>query len=117
MPVDAKEETGSLVHLEVRGRLSPADQAALVYFVTKAAQRHGTIRLLVTLAGFEGWTPDDDWGDDGLRIPDDSAVVKAAFVGEPRWRDELYAFIAKPLRAIPTEYFATEAFAYAWLDA
>ncbi|MCC6764076.1 MAG: STAS/SEC14 domain-containing protein [Deltaproteobacteria bacterium] len=86
----------------------PADQAALVHFVTKATQRHSTIRLLVT--------PDDDWNDAGLRIPDDSVVAKAAFVGEPRWRDELYAFVAKPLRAIPTEYFGSEALARAWLD-
>ena len=56
MSVDAKEERGNLVHLELRGRLSPADQAALVYFITKATQRHGTVRLLVTL-GAEAASP------------------------------------------------------------
>lgn len=32
-------------------------------------------------------------------------------------RDELAAFIAKPLRAILTEYFGSEALAWVWLDA
>ncbi len=117
MPVDAKEEAGDLVHLMVRGRLTTPDQAALVYFITKAVQRHGRIRLLVTLDGFEGWTADEGWDEAGLRIPDDTAVVKAAFVGDARWQDEMFAFVAKPFRTIPTEYFTTEAAARAWLSA
>jgi hypothetical protein len=43
--VDAREETGDLVHLRVRGRMTTPDQAALIYFITKAVQRHGRIRL------------------------------------------------------------------------
>lgn len=117
MSVDAKEERGNLVHLELRGRLSPADQAALVYFITKATQRHGTVRLLVTLAEFGGWTADEDWDDAGLRIPDDSAILKSAFVGSPEWKDEVFAFVAKPFRTIPMEYFTDDAAARAWLDA
>ena len=116
MSVAAKDEAGNLVHLELSGRLSSADHAALVYFVTKATQRHGTIRILVTLAGFEGWVPDDDWDDAGMRIPDDTAVAKAAVVGDARWKDEVFAFVGKPFRAIPVEFFADEAAARAWLD-
>jgi hypothetical protein len=117
MSVVANEEAGNLVHLELQGRLSPADQATIVYFLTKAAQRHGRIRLLVTLAGFAGWTEDDDWGDEGLRVPDDAAILKAAFTGEPRWKDEIFAFVAKPFREIPIEYFTSAGEARAWLDA
>jgi hypothetical protein len=117
MPVVANEEAGNLVHLELQGRLSPADQATIVYFLTKAAQRHAQIRLLVTLAGFAGWTEDDDWGDEGLRISDDAAILKAAFVGEARWKDEVFAFVAKPFRKIPVEYFTSAAEARTWLDA
>ena len=115
MSVDAKEEHGNLVHLELRGRLSPTDQASLVYFITKATQRHGKIRLLVTLADFGGWTADDDWDDEGMRIPDDAAILKSAFVGAPEWKDLVFAFVAKPFRTIPMEYFTTDVAARDWL--
>jgi SpoIIAA-like len=111
------EEHGNLAHLEVRGQMSTADQASLVYFITKAVQRHGQIRLLVTLADFAGWEKADDWDDAGMRISEDRAVLKAAFVGDPRWRDDVFAFVAKPFRSIPMEYFPTETAARAWLDA
>lgn len=117
MSVDATEEAGNLVHLTLQGAMSTADQAALIYFITKAVQRHGRIRLLITLNGFAGWTADDDWGDDALRIQDDASIAKAAFVGEPRWKDDVFAFVSKPFRTIPMEYFTTEGPARAWLDA
>lgn len=117
MPVDAREETGDLVHLMVRDRMTTADQAALVYFITKAVQRHRRIRLLVTLESFAGWEADEGWDDASLRIDDDSAIVKAAFVGDAKWQDDILAFVGKPFRTTPTEYFTTEPPARAWLSA
>lgn len=117
MTIAAAEEIGNLVHLTIRDRLATSDQAALVYFITKAVERHGAIRLLVTLADFTGWEQADDWDDAGMRIPDDEAVRKAAFVGDPRWKDDVFAFVAKPFRKIPMEYFPNEAAARTWLDA
>lgn len=116
MSIEATEDTGNLIHLTIRDRLATTDQASLVYFVTKAVQRHGKIRLLVTLADFIGWAKADDWDDAGMRIPDDQAIVKAAFVGDSRWKDDVFAFVAKPFRTIPMEYFPTEAAARTWLD-
>ena len=115
MPVDAQEEAGDLVHLTVRDRMTTPDQAALVYFITKAVERHRRIRLLVTLDGFDGWETDEGWADEALRIPDDRAIVRAAFVGEARWEDAIRAFVGKPFRLIPTEFFTEEASARAWL--
>ena len=117
MAIDAKDEAGNLVHLTVRDRLTTADQAALVYFITKAVQRHGRIRLLVGLDGFAGWARDDEWGDEALRIADDASITKAAFVGEERWRTEVELFVSKPFRTIPIEYFTAESAARIWLAA
>jgi hypothetical protein len=117
MPIDGSEEAGGVVRLVVRGRLSTPDQAALVYFVTKAAQRHGRVRLLIVLDGFAGWTRDDDWADEALRITDDAAIDKAAFVGDARWRDDVFAFVSKPFRTIPIEFFTAEDAARTWLAA
>jgi hypothetical protein len=115
MPVDAREEAGNLVHLMIEGRMTTPDQAALIYFITKAVQQHGRIRLLISLTRFAGWAADDSWGDDALRIQKDATIVKAAFVGDPEWKDDVFAFVAKPFRTIPMEYFTTEAAARTWL--
>ena len=54
MTIDAEDGAGNLLHLRVRGRVTTADQAALLNAVGKAVERHGRIRLLITLADFEG---------------------------------------------------------------
>jgi hypothetical protein len=116
MPVDAREEAPDLVRITLRGRMAPADQAALLYFVTKAIERAGRIRLLIVLDGFEGWTTGEEWGDDALRLASDTPIVKAAFVGEDRWKEEVFAFVARPFRKAPIEYFEDEAAARSWLS-
>lgn len=45
----------------------------------------------------------------------DAPIIKTAFVGETRWKDEIFAFVAKPFRAFPIEYFETETAAREWL--
>ncbi len=117
MPVDAHEEAGDLVRLTVTGQMKTADQAALMYFITKAVERHGRIRLLVVLDGFEGWERDEGWSDDSLRLQDESVILKAAFAGEPRWQESMLLFVSAPFRNIPIEYFDSEAAARTWLDA
>ena len=115
MPIDGSDEGSGLVRITLKGRMAPADHAALLYFITKAIERLGRVRLLVVLDGFEGWSGGEEWTDDALRLADDAPVVKAAVVGEARWKDEVFAFVSRPFRKIPIEYFGSEAVARAWL--
>jgi len=114
MPVDAREEAPDLVRVTLQGRMAPADHAALLYFLTKAIERTGRIRLLIVLEGFEGWTIGEEWGDDELRL-ETAPVVKAAIVGEDRWKEEVFAFVGQPFRKMTIEYFDNEAAARSWL--
>lgn len=116
MPVDAHEEAPDLVRIILRGRMAPADHAALLYFVTKAIERARRIRLLVVLDGFEGWIGGEEWGDDALRLESDAPIVKTAIVGEARWKEEVFAFVGQPFRKTPIEYFGDEAAARSWLS-
>ena len=115
MPVDASEEGSDLVRITLKGRIAPADHAALLYFVTKAIARAGRVRLLVVLDGFEGWTGGEEWSDDALRLANDAPVGKTAIVGEEQWKDEVFAFVSQPFRKTPIEWFTSEAAARAWL--
>jgi hypothetical protein len=96
--------------------MDTADQAALLSLVTKAIERHGRIRMLIVLDAFEGWTTGEGWADNDLWLASDAPVVKAAIVGEARWQDEVFAFVSKPLRTFPIEYFEDEAAARLWLS-
>jgi len=115
MSVDAREEGTDIVRITLRGRIAPADHAALLFFVTRATEGGRRVRLLVVLENFEGWTGDEEWGDDALRLESDAPIVKAAIVGEPRWKEQVYAFVARPFRKTPIEYFDDEAAARSWL--
>ena len=117
MPVDARQEKPDLVHVTLRGRIAPADHAALLACVAQATGRAGRVRLLIVLRDFEGWTSGEEWGDDALLLQDDSAIVKAAIVGQERWKDDVFTFVARPFRGIPIEYFDSEAAARSWLSA
>lgn len=115
MPVDAREEAPDLVRVTLQGRMAPADHAALLYFVTKAIERTRRIRLLIVLDAFEGWTIGEEWGDEDLRLESDAPIVKAAIVGEDRWKEEVFAFVGQPFRKMSIEYFNNEAAARSWL--
>ena len=117
MPVDASEEGSDLVRITLKGRMAPADHAALLYFVTKAITRAGHVRLLVVLDGFDGWTGGEEWNDDALRLANDAPVAKMAVVGEERWKDDVFAFVSQPFRETPIEWFTSEPPARAWLAA
>ena len=117
MPVDVREEGSDMVVITLQGRMAPADQAVVLDFLTKTAERAGKIRLLAVLRDFEGWTIGEEWADDALRLQSDEPIMKAAIVGEVRWKDEVYAYISKPFRKTPIEYFESEVAARSWLTA
>ena len=109
--------SGDLVRITLRGRVAPADHAALLFFVTRATAGGRRVRFLIVLEDFEGWTSDEEWGDDALRLESDAPIVKAAIVGEPQWKELVFAFVARPFRKTPIEYFGDETAARSWLGA
>ena len=116
MPVDAREEAPDIVCITMEGRMTTADHAALLFFVARAVAGGRRVRLLILLEDFEGWTPGEEWGDDSLRLENDAVIIKAAIVGEHRWKDQVFAFVARPFRKIPIEYFVSEVTARSWLN-
>jgi hypothetical protein len=117
MPIEAREEAPDIVCITMRGRMTPADHATLLFFIAKTVEGARRVRLLILLEDFEGWTTDEEWADDALRLENDAVIIKAAIVGERRWKDQIFAFVARPFRKIPIEYFTSEVAARSWLNA
>ena len=116
MPIEAREEAPDIVCITMRGRMTPADHATLLFFIAKTVEGARRVRLLILLEDFEGWTTGEEWADDALRLENDAVIIKAAIVGERRWKDQVFAFVARPFRKIPIEYFVSEVAARAWLS-
>jgi hypothetical protein len=104
-----------LVTATFAGVVTADDQTELVSFVRAAAGSAGSIRVMLRLDHFGGWTADARFDRETVWLRDDEGVSKIAIVGNPEWRMPVLTFVAQPLRSIPIQYFATEAAARRWL--
>ena len=114
MGVEIHEEPDLLV-ARIRGRMTVADQGALVAALNEVVQRTGRTKILCIVdQDFTGWSGSEEWSHVG-QFEGDQHVEKAALVCDPRWNDQMFAFIGKPFRHMPIEFFSSEDAARAWL--
>ena len=119
MPVTLQHEQQNIYSIDIRGVLERAEWKHLEKQLADEIDRVGDIRLLVTLAGFEGWAQAPGWNDLGFFVTHGSRITRIAIVGPERWRDEALMFAGADLRRASVEFFADDrdADACAWLDA
>jgi hypothetical protein len=115
--VALEREDGDVYRLEISGRLRKADLDRAQEEIVAGLRQAGltTIRLLVTLHGFEGWEPGAAWNDLTFYVRHGDAIARIAIVGPPEWQHEALMFAAADLRKGPVEYFQSEIDARAWL--
>jgi hypothetical protein len=104
-----------LVTATFAGVVTADDQTDLVSFVRTAIGTAGSVRVMLRLDHFGGWTADARFDRETLWLRDDEGVSRIAIVGNPEWRTPVLTSVAQPLRDIPIQYFATEAAARRWL--
>jgi SpoIIAA-like len=97
--------------------LTSADQAALVEWVRESIRTAGTVRVLIRLERFAGWSPIGAVDDNRLWLRDDERVSRMAVVGDAKWKLPMLTMTAQPLRRMAIAFFETEAAARTWLNA
>lgn len=111
------ESRGRHVYLKAEGRLTDADYKALVPQLDAAIQEHGTIRLLVDMATFEGWSPQAAWDDSLFGLKHWNDFERLALVGDKHWEDvaakAMNALTKGEVRCFPT---AERGLARAWIE-
>lgn len=107
MPLSFGHESG-ILEVRVSGTLTPSLQAQAAGAVREAIGKHGNVRLLIVLENFDGWSRSDDWEKAPIHFEFDAHLERVAVVGDPRWKDDLLAFLGLPLRDVPFEYFAPD---------
>jgi hypothetical protein len=101
------EETalGEIVILVIKGKLSKEDYDAFVPQLDWLIEKKGTIKLLVELVDFQGWTAGALWEDTKFALKHMRDISKLALVGEGRqWEKGMIQFM-KPFTKAKIQYF------------
>lgn len=106
MPFTLIDGTGPIVTAKISGELTKADVSQLQNASLEAIRRCGQISALLFLENFQGWKREGGWGDLTFMNEHDKDIAKIAVIGDPQWKDDVYAFLAKGFRSAAVEFFA-----------
>jgi hypothetical protein len=105
MAVKIVDDSGPILSARITGVLAASEVSQIQAAAAEAIRRHGKISALLTLDDFRGWTLEGNWGDVTFLSEHDKQIARIAVVGQERWRDLVYAFLAKGFRNAEVEYF------------
>jgi hypothetical protein len=99
------DTAGSVISAKISGELSKSEVSQIQAAALDAIRTCGKISALFILEDFQGWKRAVDWGDVTFLTEHDKDIAKIAVVGEDKWRDSIYAFLAKGFRQAEVEFF------------
>ena len=102
---------------KVSGQLTVSEFQKLQALGELSLERFGQFRVLIELEDFQGWCNEPGWVDSFFLTEDGNRISKIAFVGDEKWKDEVFLFMGKPMRNTAIEFFPQYqlAEAKAWL--
>lgn len=117
MAVKIHKEQNALLVISVSGKFTKADLLACEDASIQLIKEAGRIKTLILLSDFQGWEKSKAWGNVTFMNTFGEKVDKMAFVGDMKWRDEVFLFTGKDFRSTQLEYFdtAAESVARNWL--
>jgi hypothetical protein len=103
--------------VKLSGKMTVRDFQELQTLAKLSLEQYGRLRMLVELEDFQGWSRESGWEDSTFLEENEASMSKLAFVGDEKWKDEIFMFTGKPMRQIAIEFFPQDQFgqAQAWL--
>ena len=103
--------------VKLSGRLTVRDFQELQALAGSSLEQSGQFRVLVELEDFQGWSNESGWENTPFLDDDGEGHSKLAFVGDEKWKDEIFLFTGKPMRQTAIEFFPQDQLnqAQAWL--
>lgn len=119
MALTIQKETENLLVLSVSGLFTKSDHDQWKEEAIKTIQASGNMKALILSPNFQGWAKSDAWEGVTFVGTFGEKIEKIAFVGDPKWRDEIFMFAGKGIRSTQIEFFETsnEVEARNWLQA
>ncbi|MCP8687494.1 STAS/SEC14 domain-containing protein [Marinobacterium sedimentorum] len=112
-----EENGGTMIVVQVSGKLVKADYEHFVPEFERLVQAHGKLRLLFDMAGFHGWELSAAWEDLKFGVKHFDDIERLAMVGEKKWQQGMARF-CKPFTKAQVRYFdhSDAAEARKWLE-
>jgi hypothetical protein len=100
------------------GKLTVRDFQELQTLARLSLEQFGQVRILVELEDFQGWSKETGCENSFFLEENGEGISKLAFVGDEKWKDEIFMFTGKPMRQTAIEFFPQDQFdqAQAWLS-
>lgn len=119
MAFEIVKTDGAVLHVRIQGVMTLADHQAMQEVAKKLITQGLKPRVLVTTVDFQGWGKGADWSNVSFLSDFGDDIVRMAIVGDVKWKDQVFMFVAKGLRKTAVEYFPTGAAAQAeaWVRA
>lgn len=117
MPFEITQIEDDFVSIRLKGMLRQGEMKVVQGRALELIEEGKKVRLLAILEDFEGWDKTDDWGDVGFLMEYGDDIIKMALVGDEKWKDDIFLFVGKGLRATEIEFFPPSALdqAKAWV--
>ena len=118
MPISFNEESnGTVLTVQVSGKLQNADYQAFVPAVERMIAEHGPLRMLLDMTDFHGWEASAAWEDLKFGVEHFADIERLAMVGEKEWQ-HVMALFCKPFTKAKVRYFdrAELSAARTWLE-
>lgn len=100
----AEKEAGQLLDITLTGRLEKEDYELFVPEIEKLMERHGTVRILVELRDFQGWSAGALWEDTKFGFRHFNDIDRIAIVGDRAWEKGM-ALFCKAFTRAEVRYF------------
>jgi len=100
----AEDLDKGILSVSVSGKLEREDYDVLGAEFDRMVAQHGTIRLLLELKDFHGWTAGAAWEDAKLGFRHYSDIDRMAIIGENKWQQGMTQFV-KPFTRADVKYF------------
>ena len=105
MPIQLNEENdGTMLVVQVTGKLVKTDYEQFVPEFESLVQQHGKLRVLFDMTGFHGWEAGALWEDTKFAIKHFADIERLAMVGEKKWQHGMATF-CKPFTKAAIRYF------------
>jgi hypothetical protein len=104
--------------VKLSGKLTVHDFQVLQALAKLSLEQFGQFRVVIELEDFQGWSNQSGWAATAFLDNDGEGVSRLAFVGDEKWKDEIFLFTGRPMRQMAIEFFTQDQFgqAQAWLS-
>lgn len=118
MPYTVINQTQDHIHIRIQGLFSVKDLLALQDLALTELQNSNGFRVLIELRDFAGWSHEPEWENTAFLPANGNQCSRIAFVGDARWRDDVFMFTGQPMRSDEIAFFTSDQWdqAEAWLN-